>query len=50
MKEGALLLVVSDKESMQNDIPALCHLVQCELVKTYRVKELLLFMIRNKKW
>ncbi len=50
MKENGILLVVSDKESMLNDIPALCRLVKCELVKTFSMKELLLFIIKNKNW
>ena len=50
MKENDIALVVSDKESMLNDIPAICNLVECELLKTVRMKDLMLFIIKNKKW
>ena len=50
MRENDIALVVSDKESMLNDIPAICNLVECELLKTMRMKGLMLFMIKNKKW
>ncbi len=50
MQENDILLVVSDKESMLNDIPALCRVVHCELVRTFTMQGLFLFMIRNKKW
>lgn len=50
MKENDIALVVSDKASMLNDIPAVCNLVECELLKTVRMKDLMLFIIKNKKW
>jgi TusA-related sulfurtransferase len=50
MEENGVLLVVSDKESMLNDIPALSRMIGCQLVKTFSMKGLLLFIIRNKKW
>ncbi|MCK9419747.1 MAG: hypothetical protein M0R70_10245 [Nitrospirae bacterium] len=50
MKENDIALVVSDKESMLNDIPAICDQVGCELLKTVRMKDLMLFLIKNKKW
>jgi TusA-related sulfurtransferase len=50
MKENDIALVVSDKESMLNDIPAICRLIECELLRTMRMKNLILFIIKNKKW
>ncbi len=43
-------MVVSDRESMLNDIPAICNLIECELVKIYKTGELMIFSIKNKKW
>jgi TusA-related sulfurtransferase len=49
MNDNELVVVVSDKVSMLSDIPAVCRLVRCELLKTFRIEGLLLFIIRNKK-
>ena len=43
-------MVASDKESLLNDIPAMCHLIECELLKIYKMSNLVLFLIKNKKW
>jgi len=43
-------MVVSDKESMLNDIPALCNLIMCECVTIYKMSGLWIFLIKNKKW
>jgi TusA-related sulfurtransferase len=50
MKENDTLMVVSDKESMLSDIPAMCRLMMCELVKIFKMSDLMIFMIKNKKW
>jgi TusA-related sulfurtransferase len=50
MKEQELVVVISDKVSMLSDIPAICRLAQCALLKTFRMDGLLLFIIQNKKW
>jgi len=50
MQENDTLMVVSDKESMLNDIPALCSLILCDLLKTFNMSDLMIFLIRNKKW
>jgi TusA-related sulfurtransferase len=50
MRENDTLLVVSDKESMLNDIPAVCRLIECELVRTFTTRGLMMFLIKNKKW
>ena len=50
MKENDIVLVVSDKVSMLNDIPAICNQVKCELLKTFKMKDLMLFIIKNKNW
>jgi TusA-related sulfurtransferase len=50
MKENDLLMVISDKESMLNDIPAMCSLVECELVKKFTLSGLMIFVIKNKRW
>jgi len=43
-------MVVSDKESMLNDIPAMCSLIMCELLKIFKTSDLMIFLIKNKKW
>jgi hypothetical protein len=43
-------MAVSDKESMLNDIPALCSLVKVELLNTIIMNNLFIFFIKNKHW
>ena len=50
MKENDTLMVVSDKASMLNDIPAMCRLIMCELLKVFKTSDLMIFLIKNKKW
>lgn len=50
MHEYDVALVVSDQESMLNDIPALCNMVNCELLKIIRMENLIYFLIKNKQW
>jgi TusA-related sulfurtransferase len=50
MKENDTLMVVSDKASMLNDIPAMCRLIMCELLKIFKTSDLMIFLIKNKKW
>jgi len=50
MQENDTLMVVSDKESMLNDIPAVCRIVMCELLKIFKLNGLIIFLIKNKKW
>jgi TusA-related sulfurtransferase len=50
MKENDTLMVVSDKESMLSDIPAICNLTVCELIKIFKTRDLMIFLIKNKKW
>lgn len=43
-------MVISDKESLLNDIPAVCRLIKVELLNVVRLKDLYIFFIKNKKW
>ncbi len=43
-------MVVSDKDSLLNDIPALCSLISVKLLNVINLKDLCIFFIKNKKW
>jgi TusA-related sulfurtransferase len=43
-------MVISDKESMLNDIPSVCSLVDTKLLNTIKFNGLYIFFIQNKKW
>ncbi len=43
-------MVISDKESMLNDIPSVCSLVGVKLLNTLKFNGLYMFFIQNKKW
>ena len=50
MKENDTLMVVSDKASMLNDIPAMCRLIMCKQLHVFKTSDLMIFLIKNKKW
>ncbi len=43
-------MVISDKDSLLNDIPALCSLINVKLLNVIKLKDLYIFFIKNKKW
>jgi hypothetical protein len=43
-------MVISDKYSLLNDIPAICRLLKVELVNVVKLNDLYIFFIKNKKW
>ena len=43
-------MVISDKESMLNDIPSVCSLSNTKLLNTIKLNDLYIFLIQNKKW
>jgi len=50
LNQDDVLTVVSDKDSLLNDIPALCSLVNVRLIDVIELKDLYIFFIKNKKW
>ena len=50
LKPEDMLMVVSDKESMLNDIPSVCSLINTKLLNTIKLNDLYMFLIQNKKW
>ena len=47
VKSGEIVLVVSDREAMVNDIPAYCSLTKHELIKQEEKDGLLQFWIKK---
>ncbi len=43
-------MVISDKDSLLNDIPALCSLVKVHLLNAVELNNLYIFFIKNKNW
>ncbi|MCL6119794.1 MAG: hypothetical protein M1584_02000 [Deltaproteobacteria bacterium] len=50
MKQNDILTVISDKDSLLNDIPALCSLMGVQLLNAVDLKDLYVFFIKNKNW